>query len=326
MPGSLDIALRHQILLEQVKLGRIQVSNAQIADLARRVRVLLARLAYDDMSIATKKEINELLRQIRKIQKQVYDRYRRELIAWLNSYIRADSRVTRSIYEDDDEEDDLLFAAIADIRRDFRNAVNPATGETPSQMINTLIAVASAGLIKEIRRAWADKITVKELNARLGDVGQRGTYFNRVSSQSAANIRTQTQQARSNVLNRLFGMSTRRRYRWISVLDDRTTIICQSRAGQIYVYGEGPLPPAHPNCRSTIEHLTDDEPDRDGDITYQRWLSEQPAAFQNEAIGKQMATDLRMGRIKPSDIPSYRPHKGLTLSGFVGKRGIIKAD
>jgi len=41
-------------------------------------------------------------------------------------------------------------------------------------------------------------------------------------------------------------------YIWISVLDGRTTIYCRNQNGRIYVYGFGPLPPAHPHCRSTI--------------------------------------------------------------------------
>ena len=34
-------------------------------------------------------------------------------------------------------------------------------------------------------------------------------------------------------------------YRWISVLDARTSTICQARSGQVYDTGKGPLPPAH---------------------------------------------------------------------------------
>ena len=40
--------------------------------------------------------------------------------------------------------------------------------------------------------------------------------------------------------------------RWVSTLDGRTSPVCQSRDGMVYPMNEGPRPPAHPNCRSTI--------------------------------------------------------------------------
>lgn len=40
-------------------------------------------------------------------------------------------------------------------------------------------------------------------------------------------------------------------YRWVSTLDSRTSEICQDLDGEVFKVGDGPLPPAHPNCRST---------------------------------------------------------------------------
>lgn len=37
-------------------------------------------------------------------------------------------------------------------------------------------------------------------------------------------------------------------YEWVSVLDDRTTDICQALSGQTFPMGKGPLPPAHIGC------------------------------------------------------------------------------
>ena len=43
------------------------------------------------------------------------------------------------------------------------------------------------------------------------------------------------------------------RYRWISVLDSRTTDVCRGRSNKVYEVGVGPIPPAHPNCRCSTE-------------------------------------------------------------------------
>jgi SPP1 gp7 family putative phage head morphogenesis protein len=40
--------------------------------------------------------------------------------------------------------------------------------------------------------------------------------------------------------------------RWVSVLDSRTSDICLGLAGQVFPAHEGPRPPAHFNCRSTV--------------------------------------------------------------------------
>jgi SPP1 gp7 family putative phage head morphogenesis protein len=74
------------------------------------------------------------------------------------------------------------------------------------------------------------------------------------------------------------------RYRWSSILDMRTTPLCRSRAGQIYNTGEGPLPPAHWNCRSSVVYLrtassAEDEP------RFDQWLERQDEAVQIETLG-----------------------------------------
>jgi SPP1 gp7 family putative phage head morphogenesis protein len=40
--------------------------------------------------------------------------------------------------------------------------------------------------------------------------------------------------------------------RWVSVLDSRASDICQGLAGQVFPAHDGPRPPAHFNCRSTV--------------------------------------------------------------------------
>jgi SPP1 gp7 family putative phage head morphogenesis protein len=108
-------------------------------------------------------------------------------------------------------------------------------------------------------------------------------------------------------------------YRWVSILDDATTQICRSLDGQVFMFGEGPTPPAHINCRSSIiaellgrwlkrgptgRFVPRDERlatgakgvERvDGGTTYYEWLKTQPAAFQNDALGVTRAKLFRDG-------------------------------
>ena len=43
-----------------------------------------------------------------------------------------------------------------------------------------------------------------------------------------------------------------REVRWVSTLDGRTTLLCASRDGRTFPVREGPRPPAHWRCRSTV--------------------------------------------------------------------------
>lgn len=95
-------------------------------------------------------------------------------------------------------------------------------------------------------------------------------------------------------------------YEWVSTLDGRTSDICRSRDGQVYLFTDKvqPKPPAHYNCRSSTapklspefdifdEGATRASKGADGgkqvsaDLSYYSWLKQQPAAYQDEILGK----------------------------------------
>lgn len=110
------------------------------------------------------------------------------------------------------------------------------------------------------------------------------------------------------------------KYQWVSTLDSRTSTVCKSRDGQKYDVGRGPMPPAHPNCRSTtIPVIEDDFLDfldegakraargADGgtqvsaDTTYYEFLKQQPAWFQDEALGPTRGKIFRNSGISPEE-------------------------
>ena len=97
-------------------------------------------------------------------------------------------------------------------------------------------------------------------------------------------------------------------YRWVSTLDGRTSEVCRSLDGKQFDIGKGPIPPAHPNCRSTTvpvlkswrelgldidEMAPGQRASQDGPVsstlTYYDWLKRQPASFVEEALGKTRA-------------------------------------
>lgn len=86
-------------------------------------------------------------------------------------------------------------------------------------------------------------------------------------------------------------------WRFVAVLDSRTTAICFGLDGQEFAVGSGPRPPRHINCRSTTVPVV-----RDGGkverITYGKWLKDQPVEVQNEVLGPTRAKLYRDGGLK----------------------------
>jgi hypothetical protein len=103
-------------------------------------------------------------------------------------------------------------------------------------------------------------------------------------------------------------------YRWVSILDGRTSLICASRDQKIYKESnDSPKPPAHFNCRSTIAPILEDEEESEGRVSgnYEAWLRRQPKAFQLEVLGVARAKLFREGHIS---IGRFVDNQGRTLT------------
>lgn len=109
------------------------------------------------------------------------------------------------------------------------------------------------------------------------------------------------------------------KYEWVSTLDSRTSTICRARDGTTWEIGKGPMPPAHPNCRSTTAPVISSEFDfldkgtkraakgSDGgtqvsaNTTYYEFLKQQPAWFQDQALGPVRGKIFRNSGISPEE-------------------------
>lgn len=93
-------------------------------------------------------------------------------------------------------------------------------------------------------------------------------------------------------------------YELVVTLDKRTSSICRNLPhGKVYEIGKGPLPPLHPNCRTTTAPVISKDFDFldvgakraargadggtqvDANTSYYEFLRMQPAWFQDEALG-----------------------------------------
>ena len=115
------------------------------------------------------------------------------------------------------------------------------------------------------------------------------TSINQVSNTAALNV----YKANSDVT---------KKYRYVATLDSRTSAVCSALDGRMFTYDEGPKPPQHFNCRSTIVPVVDydnlpfDPPKSiakrssvDGRLpastNYGEWLYMQPNKVQAQILG-----------------------------------------
>lgn len=77
------------------------------------------------------------------------------------------------------------------------------------------------------------------------------------------------------------------KYIWISVLDSRTSAVCRARSNKVYIVGQGPVPPIHQNCRSSIRPYVEDE---EFPLSYSDWLKQQPKEVVEDILGKGKAS------------------------------------
>ncbi|HZN48545.1 MAG TPA: minor capsid protein, partial [Ramlibacter sp.] len=112
------------------------------------------------------------------------------------------------------------------------------------------------------------------------------------------------------------------RVRWLATLDLRTTRLCASLDGTTWAVDEPhPVPPAHPNCRSSlipsIGPIIGKRASMDGpvpaDTTFEEWIRQQSLERQEAVFGKTLAREFAAGRITVADMVDRAFTRPLTL-------------
>lgn len=139
--------------------------------------------------------------------------------------------------------------------------------------------------------------TTPKIAAQVKDLGDN-LHKNQINALVRTSINNAASQARRIVTNT--NADILKGDEWVATLDNRTTLICGGRDGNVYPIDRGPYPPAHWNCRSLRipalkdEFNIDDEVGKRPEIgadgvkqvsakrTFNTFLKDQPADFQDE--------------------------------------------
>lgn len=146
----------------------------------------------------------------------------------------------------------------------------------------------------------------------LADISERNaaTVIRTALSHVSNEARNETYRQNNDIIEK---------YEIVATLDSRTSTICRSLDGQEYEIGKGPRPPFHPNCRTTTAPVISSEFDFldkgakraakgaeggtqvSADTTYYEFLKQQPAWFQDQALGPVRGKIFRNSGISPEE-------------------------
>jgi len=152
------------------------------------------------------------------------------------------------------------------------------------------------GLTLDKRMDELSSVTLNDLlealGVSVGDNESQGNFSQRIDiaiKKAAQNletiIRTTATDVRSRTKEEVYIRAGLERYFWSSVLDNKTTPICRRLDGKTFRLGQGPLPPQHFNCRSSVIGLIPGGGKIDA-IGYESWLRSRSAAEQDEILGQ----------------------------------------
>jgi SPP1 gp7 family putative phage head morphogenesis protein len=342
----IDVLTRHQIYVEGVKLNQAILFNYTLIEFKQELEKLFRDLKYKKLNDMNKGVLIALIKQLREMQSIVYDKYTTQLLKDLFEFMQADLELSKIIfvtvaedfghvansnysdlvlekryYEKEDKgalfplayitgKGDRLFTAI-------QNAPIPANGILLFDFINGFVDSASNSIENIVRQGYANAdatttmrdvydsiIGTEELNFR---DGQLNRIYNQNAAVTATSMQHVTSVVQAGIASLLFGA-----YRWLSVLDNRTTEICRKRNGNVYLYGQGPLPPAHINCRSKVVPAILGEANNAPESFYM-WANEQP---------EEVKRDIMQGE-KLNKNSAFESKTPLTIQEFKNKLPLI---
>ena len=317
-----DKLTRHQVYLEGLKSWFSSDFNDTLDVLNRRVMNIF---------------LDAPERQLGDLTAAQYRNFERRISRQLDSIIKRSKEVLWNDLKDVNAADNEMLQGILKSERSTRrkmpsNAVVwnqvtkrtvGATGTTLDEMIDAFYANLKATILKEVRKARIDNDSVDDLITTMKGTraaNNRDGLMNKFKNQSNSVLATALQHITSvsqNQYERIFY----ERYRWVAVLDSRTTHICRSRNGKTWAYGRGPVPPAHYNCRSKIVPVDDDR--RNYPETYFGWVREQPFNVLSDIVGIEAARRIRAGKGSDTEFPQYMSERKLNVDQFKNKLPLI---
>lgn len=316
--AAYDLVIRLQVYLEGYKNGRADVIDAVMARVSRDLRGILAAVPVDQLSDLTRKEVRDLTAKLEAAQAPVYEAMSEEILGELDEGSYELSLLVATALAGI-----TALATVPAIPRNpggssFSGATVGVSGATPRELMSRYVGRSKQDLIDLVNKGYTDKLTIAEvLKSILGTRARnyKDGLLNRTFNNGMSTTRTLVQWWKVRAVNTAMAPFTDR-YRWVSILDNKTTQICIDRHGLIYVRGKGPLAPAHYNCRSDCVPFFGD--DSYSPETFTEWFAGQPEKVQKELIGSRLWIKVQQNALDIGQVRTRLPK--LTKEQLLSKK------
>lgn len=337
MVDLIATGIRHQIMLEGLKAKQANVLFNNILDLSNAIQARLRYVKFENLGDMRKADLTILLADLRNISNSVFNYYLNNLIQWLADFINADrdcwqtalsAQLAPDRYAVEKEKDDNPLFVIPPLTRAPKpDAIysfaknNPigANGALMEPFAQGFTTLATGRIMQQISKSYANVETKDDLIAALvGDgtsfgkkkaPGKPDSLLELLARQGDAMQRTIIQHVAA-ATNMKTSATAFAQYLWVSVLDNHTTAICIDRNGNVYIYGDGPEPPAHIGCRSSTVPF-----DGTGPVTmpsFTVWANGQSAEYMNAAFDGEVGSAYN-GNAKPIDLEQFAANRALIV-------------
>jgi SPP1 gp7 family putative phage head morphogenesis protein len=305
----IDSSVRHQIFVQRFAGG-------QAADILTHLRQIVKDIQRDLIAATTLNQAQRLTSNLDEVQRMVDEALNSMGSTFINNmdeFAEFEAEFAVSAIN-------KASSAVAVLPR--MDMLKPAVFEKPMTLLAdkyerqiTLNAAISefsskkAGEVKRlIQRGYMEGQTLDQITTSVNNLVTKRTAnqanslvrtaINHISSEA----RAQTHLANADVLDN---------EKWVSTLDNRTTITCASLDGRTFPVGTGPTAPRHWRCRSLRVAMVNPKYSllsQDGTRsssagqvsakrTYGGWLKDQSNEFQDEVLGVERGTLFRSGKL-----------------------------
>lgn len=332
----LDATIRHAVFLERLKAGEVKKFAPFLKEIDRSLR---ERLTKSDLTGYTRKRLEKLLDEVDSLLLGIFSRFTDQLTLDL---------IELAFYEAQFEATSLTRAVLAVIS--FEAAI-PSVAAIRAAVLSNPLSIRDGGkLLKPFIKDWTSAERERVTGAIRQGFFEGQTNFQilqnirgtkaagfkdgilAVTDRNASTVvrtaiqhvasqaRMETAKANTDIVSEI---------QLVATLDSKTSQVCRTLDKRRFPVDSGPRPPFHPNCRTTFVLLTrlsemfskgatraSQNGQVSADLDYYHWLKEQPAAFQDKAIGKARGTLFRNGGLSVkrfSELQLDRNFEPLTL-------------
>lgn len=314
-PSYIDLAVKRQVMLERLKSGQVQDFAKEIRKIETLLRQTLLVLE-EEVAEIPRTQLNRLLSKLQKDQAAIFktatNTFSKNLADISALYMTQEvADLKRAVDLRGTKLDNFTKKAV------FAKAIKrPLTtdGELLEPWIKKFTGTEIARVNGAVRAGWSQGRTNQQIvqsvigtKARnykdgvLQTTRRNASTVVRTSVQHVASAaRQETWEANKDVIDR---------YEFLATLDRSTSSRCRSLDGEVFEFGKGPIPPIHPNCRSTTIPVLNEKYSflsngrtRSGetgpvsaDKSYYDWLKDQPENVQKQVLGAKRAALFRDG-------------------------------